>query len=64
MSKTINIDLPDRFWEPLRMIGIGRDAGNPKCLSIYMSREFSDRDMRHLHEAISKAIREMLDTKE
>jgi hypothetical protein len=52
MSTTITLDLAPNYWEPLRVIGVGRDAANAKALVLYMSREYSDKELRELHEAL------------
>lgn len=38
------------FDTGLRVIGVGRDAGHPKDLSVSLSREPSDDDIRAVHE--------------
>lgn len=38
------------FDSALRVIGVGRDAENPKALSVSLSEEPSDSDIRMIHE--------------
>lgn len=59
MTKTINLDLAPEYWKQLGIIGVGRDAEYPKTLCLYMSREYSDDELRRLHEAFAGAAAQM-----
>ena len=59
MPDTVNLDLAPEYWKPLRVIGVSRDAENPKGLCLYMTREYSDGELRKLHEALKLAVEEM-----
>lgn len=56
MANVINLDLAPEYWKSLRVIGVSRDAENPKGLCLYMTREYSDDEMRRMHEAFRLAV--------
>lgn len=50
ISKTVHLDLPEKYWEPLRIVGVSRDAENVQAVSAYFSRGLSNAELTALHE--------------